>query len=112
MLALLNAFTSIGGAIGSSIATAIWTGVFPGRLRRYLPAETEADWATIYGSVTEQTSYPVGSATRNAIDQAYGDSQRIMLIAAVCFVFFGWFFVLIWRDINVKGRKNVRGLVI
>lgn len=112
ILAILNAFSSIGGAIGSSISTAIWTGVFPQRLQEYLPEETKADWASINGNITAQTSYAIGSPTRDAIDRAYGDSQRYMLIAATCFLSFGFFFVLIWKDISLKHRKQVRGLVV
>ena len=112
VLALQNAFTSIGGAIGSTIATAIWTDVFPMRLREYLPADTEGEWSKIYGSVTLQQSYAVGTPTRTAINRAYGDAQRIMLISAVAIVVFGWSFVFIWRDISVKGRRNVKGTVI
>lgn len=111
-LAIQNAFASIGGAIGSSISTAIWTGVFPSRLREHLPAEIEPLWSSIYANVTAQQSYAVGTPTRNAIDLAYGEAQRYMLIAATCFLAFGWFFVLIWKDISVKSKKQVKGLVI
>ncbi|KAK8211428.1 hypothetical protein M8818_003395 [Zalaria obscura] len=41
-------------------------------------AETQSrstDFATIYGSVTVQASYPMGSSTTTAINHAYGDTQ-------------------------------------
>ncbi|KAF2150515.1 MFS general substrate transporter [Myriangium duriaei CBS 260.36] len=115
VLAIQAAFASIGGAIGSSISTAIWTNIFPNRLQRYLPAETASEWSSIYLNVTAQQSYPVGSPTRDAINQSYGDAQRIMLIAGTCFLILGWFVTLMWRDISVKGpkaQKQVKGLVI
>lgn len=112
VLAIQYAFASIGGAIGQSISAAIWTGVFPDRLMRYLPEDAMEDFALIYGDMTVQSSYPVGSPTRTAITQAYGDSQRYMLIAATCFLAVGWFFVLMWRDISVKHNKQVRGNVV
>lgn len=111
VLAIQYAFASVGGAIGSSIATAVWTGVFPVRLQQYLPADTAAQWATIYGDLEVQASYAIGTPTRDAINMAYADAQRYMLIAAACFLALGWFFVLIWKDIPVKRNKQVKGNV-
>jgi MFS family permease len=111
ILAIEGMFSSIGGAIGSTIAAAIWTGVFPVKLREYLPAETAASWATIYGSITEQLSYPMGSATRDAINKAYGAAQRDMLIGATCIQVISIVAVIFWRDIKVKDFKQVKGLV-
>jgi MFS family permease len=111
VLAIEGMFSSIGGAIGSTVASAIWTGVFPVKLREFLPAETKADWATIYGSLTEQLSYPVGSPTRDAINRAYGHAQRDMLIAATCIQVLSIIAVAFWRDIKVKDFKQVKGLV-
>lgn len=111
VLAIEGMFSSIGGAIGSTVAAAIWTGVFPKKLQAYLPAESAADWATIYGSLTEQLSYPVGSATRDAINRAYGAAQRDMLIAATCIQVISIVSVIVWRDIKVKDFKQVKGLV-
>lgn len=101
VLAAQYAFASIGGSIGQSISAAVWTGVFPERLMRYLPEEAMADYASIYGDMTVQSSYPMGSPTRVAISQAYGDAQRYMLTAGACFLALGWFFVLIWKDVSL-----------
>ncbi|CAD0049837.1 unnamed protein product [Aureobasidium pullulans] len=99
-LAIQYAFTSIGGAIGSSIAAAIWTGVYPARLQAYLPAESQANFTQIYGSIVVQSSYEMGSPTRDAIARSYGEAQRYMLIAATSFLAVGIFAVMIWHDIN------------
>lgn len=111
VLAIQYAFANVGGAIGQSLASAIWTGVFPERLLRYLPEESIENYANIYGDMTVQSSYPVGSPTRVAITQAYGDAQRYMLIGGACFLAFGWFFTLIWRDISVRHSKQTKGNV-
>jgi hypothetical protein len=105
-------FASIGGAIGSTVAAAIWTGVFPTKLQEYLPAETKGEWATIYGDITVQMSYEMGTPTRNAINAAYGDAQKTMLIAATAVQAISIVAVLVWRDIRVKDFKQVKGLVV
>jgi hypothetical protein len=58
------------------------TGIFPHRLRNFLPEATKPEWRTIYEDLTVQLSYPVGSPTRVAIQDAYGVTQRYMLIAS------------------------------
>lgn len=111
-LAVQNAFASVGGAIGSSISAAVWTGVFPKRLAEYLPSETQGNLTEIYGSLVVQSSYPVRSATRSAIERAYGDAQKYMLSAGAAFLAVGIFAVIAWRDIGVKNNKQIRGVVL
>lgn len=111
VLAIEGMFSSVGGAIGSSIASAIWTGVFPARLRRYLPEETNADWASFYGDIVKQMSYPQGSPTRIAVNRAYGDAQRYMLIGSTAVLALAILGVFMWRDINVKHFKQTKGTV-
>lgn len=112
ILALESMFSSIGGAIGGTIASAIWTGVFPKRLALYLPESAQGNVTTIYGSITEQMSYPQGSPERIAINRAYGDAQKYMLIAATVVQAASFVSVYVWRDIKVKDFKQVKGLVV
>ncbi|KAI0025157.1 major facilitator superfamily domain-containing protein [Xylariomycetidae sp. FL0641] len=112
VLAVEGMFASVGGAVGLSIASGIWTGIFPKRLREYLPAESQADWATIYGELTEQLKYPMGSPTRDAIIRAYSDAQKWMFVGATAITVLGLFCVMAWRDIKVKNFKQVKGRVI
>jgi len=112
VLAVESMFSSIGGAIGSTIATAIWNGVFPEALAKYLPASAQADLTEIYGSLEVQASYPVGSPTRNAINHAYGDAQRDLTIAATAVLSIAVVSVAVWRDIQVKDFKQVKGRVV
>ena len=112
VIAMENVFTYTGGAIGSTIAGAIWTGVFPKKLVEYLPAESQGNFTSIYGDLTMQLSYPVGSATRIAIQDAYGEAQKMMIIAATAVLAIAVVCVCLWRDIKVKDFRQVTGNVI
>ncbi|KAL4971673.1 major facilitator superfamily domain-containing protein [Aspergillus desertorum] len=76
ILAAESMFINIGSAVGSSIAAAMWTGVFPTKLKENLPADALPNLATIYGDVTAQYGYPVGSPERDAINLSYSQTQR------------------------------------
>lgn len=96
LLAVEGLVASVGGSIGLSIASAMWQGIFPKKLARYLPADAQPRLADIYGSIDIQSSYPLGSDTRNAINRAYGDTQRLMLIASTCLYSITWVSTLFW----------------
>ncbi|CAI6337367.1 unnamed protein product [Periconia digitata] len=106
LLACESMIISIGGAIGSSIATAIWTGVFPVKLTANLPAEVMDNFANIYGDIDVQSSYAWGSPTRDAIALSYAQTQRYMLIAATCVYSLTWISVALWQDVDVKKQKQ------
>ncbi|KAI1281522.1 major facilitator superfamily protein [Xylaria sp. FL0933] len=112
VLAIEGLFSSVGGGIGGTVAGAIWTGVFPQKLLELLPPETKDQWATIYGDLATQISYPVGSATHTAIVQAYDAALRNMFIAATTITVLGLVSVIAWRDIKLKDFKQVKGIVI
>ncbi|KNG90704.1 hypothetical protein ANOM_001078 [Aspergillus nomiae NRRL 13137] len=107
MPALLSVFGNVGGAVGSSVSGAIWTNTLPKKLRELLPTETKDQWADIYESLDAQLSYPVGSPTRTAIQNAYAFSQRNMMIAGTAVVGLSIDWVLMMRNIKVKDNKNV-----
>jgi MFS family permease len=111
ILAMESMIASVGGSIGSAIAAAMWTGIFPNKLEKYLPADAQSSLANIYGSIDVQSSYPPGSATRDAINQAYGDTQRLMLITATCLYSITITSVLMWKNINVKNIEQVKGMI-
>ncbi|ODH32665.1 hypothetical protein ACO22_03359 [Paracoccidioides brasiliensis] len=112
VLAIEGMFASIGGAIGQTVAAAIWTGVFPKRLAEYLPEAEKANATLIYGDLVVQKSYPVGSPARNAISKAYGDGQKYMLIGGTAVLAISLVSTMVWRDIKVKDFKQVKGLVV
>ncbi|KAI1471295.1 MFS general substrate transporter [Daldinia caldariorum] len=112
VLAMEGMFSSVGGAIGGTVSAAIWTGVFPTALAKYLPAESQANLTAIYSQLPVQLSYPVGSPTRDAIILAYGDGLRWMFVAATAVTVLGLVSVAVWRDIKVSDFKQVKGRVI
>ncbi|KAI4247552.1 MAG: hypothetical protein L6R40_001500 [Gallowayella cf. fulva] len=111
VLAVLGMFGNIGGAIGLTVAAAIWQDVFPKKLAEYLPVSELPNLLTIYADITAQLSYPVGSPARIAIQHAYGDAQMLMLIAGTAVWAVGIVAVVMWRDIRVIGIKQTKGHV-
>lgn len=101
MLALLSLFGNIGGAVGNSVSGAIWTNTLPRMLQTYLPEDTVSQWADIYDSLDIQLSYPVGSATRDAIIQAYAMAQRNMLIAGTAIMALSLVWVFLIKNIKL-----------
>ncbi|KXT00232.1 hypothetical protein AC579_8537 [Pseudocercospora musae] len=104
VLAILAVASSIGGAIGSTIAGAersllISLDFFPRRL-----------WPT---QRPLQEISPLSSATLlvTAIQHSCGNSQRYMLIAATAIAALGFPDVAIWKNIDVRQRKQVKGRV-
>ncbi|CAK7214196.1 hypothetical protein SEUCBS140593_002101 [Sporothrix eucalyptigena] len=107
-LALENMFANIGGGIGSSVASAIWTGVFPSQLAKHLPNVSKEERARIYGDLSVQLSYERGSEIRLGIEAAYGATQRYILIAATCVMGIALFGVIFWRDLRVKDVNKAK----
>ncbi|KAH0835274.1 hypothetical protein AYO21_10699 [Fonsecaea monophora] len=110
IIAVLNLFGSIGTAAGGTVATAIWTSVFPAALRKYLPPEVDAE--RVYSSIIAQLYYRPGTPARVAISRAYGDAQRYMLITSLALLGGAFIAVAMWRDIRVKDNKQVKGNVV
>ncbi|TQV92228.1 siderophore iron transporter [Cordyceps javanica] len=102
LLAIESTFAILGKGIGYALAAAIWTGMFKGRLVRYLPASELPNLESIYGSIKVQSSYPKGSDTFTAIANAYGDTQRAILVTSLGFFVATLAFTAMWRDINVN----------
>lgn len=110
-LAVLGMFSNIGGAIGFTVASAIWTNTLPNKLLEYLPEEDLPNLVMIYADLNTQLSYPIGSPTRMAIQHAYSDAFLRMLATGTGVWALGLVAVLMWRNINVKGIKQAKGHV-
>lgn len=109
-LALLSLFSGIGAAIGLGVSGAIWTSVFPAKLREFLPAASEADVARLYGSLVEQLREPEGSVARVALERAYGAAQQRMCVVATCVLVLAVPCVVVIRDWDLREvRRRVRG---
>lgn len=112
MLSLISLSASLGGAIGTAVQAAIFSGTFPDALRSRLPADMKDDYLTIYqGGYTLQMTYPVGSATRNAINYAWGISQKNGCIAATAILALAFPAIAVWKNYRVDRRQN-KGVVI
>ncbi|KAH7346144.1 major facilitator superfamily domain-containing protein [Rhexocercosporidium sp. MPI-PUGE-AT-0058] len=111
-IALLNLFCYIGNAVGYTISSAIWQGTFPGKLALHLPPESQGNLTTIYSTIEEQLSYAWGSPTRLAIQHAYGDTWRYLLIAGVATWSLELVAMLVWKNMNVKGVRQNKGCVV
>lgn len=110
-LAVLGMFGNVGGAIGFTIASAIWQNTMPNKLAEYLPEEDQPNLVTIYADITTQLSYPVGSPTRQAIQHAYSDAYLRLLATGTAVWVIGFIAVFMWRNINVIGIKQAKGHV-
>lgn len=110
-LALLNVVGTVGGAMGSTICGAIWTNTFPVALERYLPESAMPHFDKIYGDLPTQMKYPVGSATRVAIQKAYSYAQTRMLAAGTGIMVLSFFWILLIRNINLSKINQVKGTV-
>jgi MFS family permease len=110
-IAVLGIFSNIGGAIGSTIASAVWQSSLPNKLTEYLPADQLQNLTMIYGSIDTQLSYPVGSPTRLAIQRAYGDAIQALLATSTGIWVIGIVGILMWRNLDVKEIKQTKGHV-
>jgi len=109
IIAMLDLFSGMGTAIGSTIATAVWSSHFKSNLEKYTPPGTPVD--SIYGSMYTQLAYRVGNPIRTGINDAYADTQRLMSIVSTAAVAASWVMAWIWRDIKLSDVKQVKGTV-
>lgn len=112
VLAIQDMFLSVGGAIGSTISTAIWTGTFRNNLLRFLPPSELANVDPIYSKIGNQLSHPVGSTERLGVQRAYGESVKWQLTAAAASLSLMIPCVLAWRNYQLRNHKQVKGTVV
>ncbi|EWC45669.1 hypothetical protein DRE_05230 [Drechslerella stenobrocha 248] len=111
ILVLMNLASAVGGAMGSTVAGAIWQNTLPQKLAQGLPADLKEQVSHIVGSLTVQLSYPVGSPGRDAIVDAYGVAQQRMCIAATAIGAVTLIGVWMWRDIRLD-RQQTKGTIL
>ena len=112
VLAFQDIFISIGGAMGQTVSTAIWTGTFRQNLLRFLPPSAIANVDPIYADIKNQLSYPVVSPERLAIQKAYGESQKWQFTSAVAVLSLMIPCVLAWRNYQLRDHRQVKGTVV
>lgn len=108
LLAVESVIVDAGKGAGSAIATAIWTSMFKNRLKKYLPIVEQSNVDHIYGSLDVQSSFPMGSAARLAVNHAYLDTQRRIFIVSTTLLGITWASVLFWKDIDVRKMKAIK----
>jgi MFS family permease len=85
--------TECGAAIGSALAGMIFSGDLPKALAARLPDLSEEEIDNIYGSLSVALSFPIGTATREAIIEAWVQVMHKLCITAslilVPAIFFG-----------------------
>lgn len=111
VLAIYGMFGSIGQAIGFAVSGSIWTNELPKELGEFLPEGVKNETMALYGDITKQMEYPIGTPIRDAVIGAYGVVQRQMVIAGCAFLPFIIVCVLIWRNLPIKERKQTKGTV-
>ncbi|KAJ2967707.1 hypothetical protein NQ176_g9531 [Zarea fungicola] len=104
-------FGNVGGAIGFTVASAIWQNTLPTKLLEYLPEDQQENLLMIYADINTQLSYPIGSPTREAIQHAYADAYLRLLATGTAVWVIGFGGVFMWRNINVIGVKQAKGHV-
>lgn len=82
--ALFLTALEMGGAVGASVAGAVWTNQLPQKLVEYLPIGRKGEAGAIFAELERALSYPVGSDMRIAVNAAYQDTMDILTIMAVC----------------------------
>ncbi|KAJ5893195.1 hypothetical protein N7504_009886 [Penicillium tannophilum] len=107
ILSMIGLFSSVGGAIGDAVAAAIYTNTFPQGLRKALPASAQSEWESIYlGGYSAQLAYAPGTEVRDAINFAWGYTQKYEAVAATCLVILLIPSILMWRHYRVDKKQN------
>nr|ANF07276.1 MFS transporter [Paecilomyces fulvus] len=107
MLSIIGLSSSVGGAIGYAVSGAINSGTFPEALRAKLPAADKDLVETLYaGGYLAQLQYPPGTPIREAINYAWGYSQKYGAISATSILVLAIPAIAIWKDYNVDRKQN------
>lgn len=112
VLALLNVVGTIGNSAGLTISTSIWQNTFYPALVRYLPESAMDNLDMIYEDLGTQTSYPVGSAVRTAIQEAYAYAELRLLSVGCGIMVLSIPWCILIRDVDLKKKVQVRGTVV
>lgn len=110
-LGILSVVGTVAGGMGATICGAIWANTFQPALIQYLPESDLANLDAIYEDLDTQLSYEVGSATRIAIQEAYGYAQTRMLAAGTGIMALAFIWTLLIRNIDLTKVHQVKGTV-
>ncbi|CAE7188261.1 unnamed protein product [Rhizoctonia solani] len=116
LTALLSVWTSLGGSVGSAVATAIWTSTMPDNLDKYLPGVPQATITKLYGSI--KSARNASPEVRKGVIEAYGATTRPMFIISLglsCICFILAFFMpnyYLGKTQNAVDGKDLAGEVV
>ena len=88
---------TIGGAVGSTISGAVWNNILPDQLMEHVPGEFDVKKAA--GSYLYVLTLPEDQYHGAVI--AYGNSQKILSIIAVCLTVLSFVFTLPMRSFGL-----------
>ncbi|KAJ5135607.1 Major facilitator superfamily domain general substrate transporter [Penicillium bovifimosum] len=112
MISLVSLASNLGGAVGYAVSAAIYANTFPEGLRKALPERAKDQWAAIYaGGYLAQMKFAPGTEERDAINFAYGYSQKNGCIAATAILVLGIPCIAMWRNYRVDKAQN-KGTVL
>ncbi|GME47674.1 siderophore iron transporter mirb [Neofusicoccum parvum] len=106
VLAVQLLFSSVGAAVGTAAAGAVWACAMPGLLRAFLPPARRPLADALYGSLRRQLEWPVGSDVRWAVVRAYCVTQARLCVVAAMALPFVVGFVMMWRDLPVVDEEE------
>jgi hypothetical protein len=111
-LSLVSLSTSVGGAMGDAVAASIYGNIFPAALARKLPADRQNMVQTLYlGGYIVQEMFVPGTVEREAVDYAWGETQRFGGVAAVSVLVLAIPAIAVWKNYYV-GKQQNKGTVI
>ena len=94
-------------------AYSIWTKMVPERLTLYLPEGSKDQAAAIFSSVmVAADSFPPGTLERDAVNRAYQDTMRVLLIGAICIAVPIFPLALAVKNYHLDKIDQVRGRVV
>lgn len=110
VLFLLSACSIVANVVGSKVSDAIKRSMFLPILRDALPENSKSIAESLYdGGDKVQTTYPVGSEIRTAVEYALGICIQRVYIYAIAISTVGFAAITIWRNhyLNQKQNKGV-----
>lgn len=97
-VAILYLFIMVGGAVGTTVAGAIWTNSLRRYMVEFLPPGLEGEAERLYASLETQLSYPFGSPLRDATVRAYTEVQKLLTITATATTIISWIGLVITKE--------------
>ncbi|CAG5177754.1 uncharacterized protein ALTATR162_LOCUS8362 [Alternaria atra] len=97
---------NIGSALGNTVSGAMWQQIIPNELARRIGDPSLA--SVVYGDpFSFAASYPVGTAERTAVIEAYRHVQKLLCIAGICLAVLLVAFSLVIRDPKLGKEQSL-----